>query len=170
MAQHYEVSVAALTKANPGVEPARLRIGQTLAIPVSGTDDSTVAEETPASGRAYTVADGDNFWSIAHRLGLDIAELKRINATVDPLRLRPGQVLTLPGNAALPGGHQAQAPARENRTPGEAAIYPVARGDTLWSLARRFGVRLDTMTPSEARPVRRVCRPVCVAWAVARGA
>lgn len=139
VAKHYEVSVAALTQVNPGVEPTRLRIGQQLAIPATAVI-ATVPAASTNPARGYTVSEGDNFWSIAHRLGLDMAELKRVNADVDPLRLRPGQVLSLPESAS-----QAQAPVRANRTVGEAALYPVAPGDTLWSLSRRFGVRLETM-------------------------
>jgi LysM repeat protein/lysophospholipase L1-like esterase len=143
VARRYDVTVAALTQANPGVEPTRLRIGQQLAIPVGGPAPVQVA----AKG-GYTVADGDNFWSIAHRLGVDVAELKRVNATVDPQKLQPGQVLVLPGGAATEGG-QAQAPTRQEapsqRTVSDAGLYPVAKGDTLWSLSRRFGVSLDTL-------------------------
>jgi LysM repeat protein/lysophospholipase L1-like esterase len=156
IAKRQGVTVAALTQANPGVEPTRLRIGQSLAIPEAAA--SAVAEKAAAPGKSYTVADGDNFWSIAHRLGVDMAELKRANADVDPLRLRPGQILALPDAARLPGG-QAQAPAqapRESRIMGDAGLYPVSRGDTLWGLSRRFGVSLDTILSAngEVDPVR----------------
>ena len=144
VARQYDVTVAALTEANPGLDPARLRIGQTLNVPAAGqAAQVAAARNNPA---AYTVADGDNFWSIAHRVGVDVAELKRANAGMDPLKLRPGQVLALPGNARADGSQTpAQPDVRSTRAMSDAGLYPVAKGDTLWSLARRFGVSLDTM-------------------------
>jgi peptidoglycan DL-endopeptidase LytF len=143
VARRYDVTVAALTQANPGVDPTRLRIGQQLAIP-SG-------EQAPvrvASNPGYVVTDGDNFWSIARRLGVDVADLKRVNGAVDPQKLQPGQVLALPGSVRTEGG-QAEAPSRRDaqasRSVSDAGLYPVAKGDTLWSLSRRFGVSLETL-------------------------
>lgn len=146
VARRYDVSVAALTAANPGVEPTRLHIGQELAIPDTGKASTPSIVPAPGAGR-YVVADGDNFWSIAHRLGLDVAELTRANAAVDPQKLRPGQVLSLPGVSKADGGEHR--PAREARTGGDTAgLYPVAKGDTLWALARRFGVDVSTLLTS----------------------
>jgi LysM repeat protein len=150
VARRYDVSVAALTAANPGVDPTRLRIGQKLVIP----DTAAAASVQVADGGRYVVSDGDNFWIIAHRLGLDVAELTRANAAVDPYKLQPGQVLSLPGMARAEGGQPA--PARESRVVGENALYPVAKGDTMWALARRFGVDLETLLTrnGEVDPVR----------------
>lgn len=140
VARRYDVSVAALTAANPGVDPTRLRIGQELAIPAGAAPGAPV--HVADKGR-YVVADGDNFWLIAHRLGIDVAALTQANAAVDPQKLQPGQVLSLPGVAKAESGDQA--PARDSRTVGDTALYPVAKGDTLWALSRRFGVDLDTL-------------------------
>jgi len=142
VARHYDVTVGALTEANPGIDPVRLRIGQQLRVPATGGHQPAQVAATPTTA-AYTVADGDNFWSIAHRLGVDVAELRRANAGLDPLRLHPGQVLSLPGNARADA---AQPQARTaSRDAGDTGLYPVAKGDTLWSLARRFGVSLDVL-------------------------
>ncbi|MYL85100.1 DUF459 domain-containing protein [Desulfovibrio aerotolerans] len=154
VARQYGVSVAALTEANPGVDPTRLRIGQGLAVPVGaaataarpGVPGKPQAEAAGQSGAGYVVADGDNFWTIAKRLGVDMIELTRLNAGLDPLRLQPGQVLAVPDNAradALPV--PAQPGAGEARTISDAGLYPVAPGDTLWALSRRFGVSLDEL-------------------------
>ncbi len=164
VARRYNVTVAALTEANPGVDPTKLRIGQPLAIPGPGV--APVAANTAASGQSYTVADGDNFWSIARRLGLDVTDLKRVNAAVDPLKLQPGQVLALPGTARAARDGQAapdltQAPAApqaaaETLSAVDPGLYPVAKGDTLWALSRRFGVSLDTLLSvnTEVDPAR----------------
>lgn len=158
VARRHDVSVAALTQANPGVDPTRLRIGQSLALPGTEQPGALQADAGRANPvGAYTVADGDNFWSIAHRLGVDVAELKRANNGVDPQKLRPGQVLALPGSVRA-SADQPQSPlGRESsRAAGDAGLYPVAKGDTLWSLSRRFGVSFETMLSvnGEIDPVR----------------
>ncbi|WP_029460960.1 DUF459 domain-containing protein [Solidesulfovibrio alcoholivorans] len=149
VARRYDVTVAALTAANPDADPTRLRIGQELAVPDAAAAQASVtaaATAVEASGQRYVVADGDNLWSIARRLGIDVDRLSQANRTVDPLRLRPGQVLSLPGVARA--DRERPAPARkaeEGAVLGDAGLYPVAKGDTLWALSRRFGVDLDTL-------------------------
>ena len=48
IARRNKVSLAALRKANPGLEPKRLRIGQALTIPGAGTATKTVRKSKPA--------------------------------------------------------------------------------------------------------------------------
>uniref|UniRef100_I2Q735 LysM domain-containing protein n=1 Tax=Desulfovibrio sp. U5L TaxID=596152 RepID=I2Q735_9BACT len=159
VARRYDVTVAALTEANPGVEPTRLHIGQPLAIPGAGQAAAKAPAVARADGDRYVVADGDNFWSIARRFGIDAAELKRANAAVDPQKLQPGQLLALPGSARAEAGRTAPAPRqdlRSGRTVGDAALYPVAKGDTLWALSKRFGVDFATLVSAngELDPAR----------------
>ncbi|MFP5258784.1 MAG: LysM peptidoglycan-binding domain-containing protein, partial [Acidobacteriota bacterium] len=152
VARAYGVSVAALTEANPGVDPTRLRIGQGLALPAAASATAArpsagkhQAEAGVLPGAGYVVADGDNFWTIARRLGVGMDDLTRLNAGLDPQRLQPGQVLAVPENAradALRAPGQADG---EARSISEAGLYPVAPGDTLWGLSRRFGVPLDAL-------------------------
>ncbi|WP_043601046.1 DUF459 domain-containing protein [Solidesulfovibrio magneticus] len=149
VARQHSVTVAALTEANPGVDPTRLRIGQPLALPAAAS--ATAAR--PAAGKqhaaldgaGYVVADGDNFWSIAKRLGVSADDLTRLNAGLDPLRLQPGQVLAVPDNARAEALAAPAPAAAETRTVSDAGLYPVAPGDTLWGLSRRFGVSLEEM-------------------------
>ncbi|WP_043631995.1 DUF459 domain-containing protein [Desulfovibrio sp. TomC] len=164
VARQYGVSVAALTEANPGVDPTRLRIGQGLALPV--TSQAAVrpaaagkphAEAAGGSTAGYVVADGDNFWTIARRLGVGTDDLTRLNAGLDPLHLKPGQVLAVPENARAEARRPATAPASgEARAISDAGLYPVAPGDTLWALSRRFGVSLESLIAlnGEVDPVR----------------
>jgi LysM repeat protein len=148
VARRYDVTVAALTAANPNADPTRLRIGQELALPDAAAAQAAVASAPApdASGQRYVVADGDNLWSIARRLGIDVDRLTQANRAVDPLRLRPGQVLALPGVVRADREREAPAPkVEEGAVVGDAGLYPVAKGDTLWALSRRFGVDLDTL-------------------------
>ncbi len=47
-------------------------------------------------GGDYVVASGDNFYVIARKYGVSVAEIEAANPGVDPSKLRPGQHLTIP--------------------------------------------------------------------------
>lgn len=148
VARQHGVTVAALAEANPGVDPTRLRIGQPLALPAATATAARPAagkQHAALDGAGYVVADGDNFWSIAKRLGVSADDLTRLNAGLDPLRLQPGQVLAVPDNARAEALAAPAPAAAETRTVSDAGLYPVAPGDTLWGLSRRFGVSLEEM-------------------------
>jgi membrane-bound lytic murein transglycosylase D len=97
IAQRYRVGLEVLRAANPGVRPTRLRIGQTLTVPLSPTARLAVAgrgKRAPAAALAgyYTVRAGDSLWTIAQRHGVRVADLKTWNG-LDSSLVRPGQHL-----------------------------------------------------------------------------
>ncbi len=52
---------------------------------------------TPVAGQEYTVKKGDTMWAIAQEFGISLADLKAANPDVDPLKLRIGSKLIIPG-------------------------------------------------------------------------
>ena len=89
-------------------------------------------ELTGQCGTSVTVVTGDTLLRIANRCGLTVAALRRANPDIGSGNLiYPGQVLQLPG--AILG------------TDGGFFIYIIARGDTLRSLAIRFGTTVDAL-------------------------
>ena len=83
-------------------------------------------------GDSVTVVSGDTLRKIADRCGTTIAALRLANPEIGSGNLiYPGQSLILPG--AILG------------TDGGFFIYVVARGDTLKSLAVRFGTTVDAL-------------------------
>jgi lysozyme len=79
--------------------------------------------------KTHTVASGDTFESIANKYGLTVRELMAANLQL----LRQGGSLNIPATVPAGGGEDPQPPAPGTRT------YPVRPGDSLTSIAIRFG-------------------------------
>jgi spore coat assembly protein SafA len=83
-------------------------------------------------GTSYSVVSGDTLRKIADRCGTTVSALRKANPEIGWGNLiYPGQVLQLPG--AILG------------TDGGFFVYIVARGETLRSLASRFGTTVDAL-------------------------
>jgi len=74
----------------------------------------------------HTVAPGDTLFSIARRYGTTVEELMRLNG-LESFLIQVGQVLRLPEKAQ-----------------GER-VHQVAPGDTLFSIARRYGTTVEEL-------------------------
>ncbi len=122
IALHYGVTVDALAAANGIANTGRIYVGQRLTIPTG----SSPAPTTPSSG-VHVVQRGENLFRIALRYGLTTQALAAANGIANPNRIYVGQRLVIPGRGTTP-------PAPSGQT------YTVRRGDTLSSIARRFGV------------------------------
>jgi LysM repeat protein len=99
IARDYKTTVSAIAKANPGVDPTRLRVKQRLLVPppepaVTGT--GAVAEAAlPAGVQHYKVKAGDTLTRIARAHGTTVSAIRELNAlTTD--RINVGQQLRIP--------------------------------------------------------------------------
>lgn len=93
---------------------------------------STSSAFAAGCGTSVAVVSGDTLLKIANRCGTTVSALRRANPEIGSGSLIfPGQVLQLPG--AILG------------TDGGYFIYIIARGDTLRSLANRFGTTVDAL-------------------------
>lgn len=102
--------------------------------PPSRINDSTPSSE-PASPQnlTYTVKAGDSIERIASRQGTSVSALNKINGLKTNSIIHPGQTLKIPGAA----------PAPELAT--ATKTHTVASGDTLYGIARKHGVSVDTL-------------------------
>jgi GH25 family lysozyme M1 (1,4-beta-N-acetylmuramidase) len=93
------------------------------------------AEPPVQTPKIHTVAAGDSFESIANKYGVTVRELVAAN----PQLLKIDDKLTIPIPVAIPqeGGGEPGSPAEPGTGPGRT--YTVKRGDTLSSIAIRFG-------------------------------
>jgi LysM repeat protein len=109
------VTVAALNKANPGLDPSRLRIGQKIQIPAptpvspgpAGGIGFTEPGTLEAGSSLYVVKAGDTLGKIAQQHGTTIKAVRAANGMKTD-RLLVGQKIKLPpaskaGGAASPG-------------------------------------------------------------------
>ena len=102
-----------------------LQVGQVLKLPTTNTSTGN------NNGNTYTVKSGDSLWSIANRFGTTVAELKALN-NLNTNALQVGQVLKLPTTNTSTGNNNGN-------------TYTVKSGDSLWSIANRFGTTVDTL-------------------------
>jgi len=90
LANRFNVTVAAIIAANPGIDPMSLRIGQIICIPAPAPGNC------PSGTREYVIQAGDTFFSIARRFNISVDALMRANPGVDPDNLQIGQRICVP--------------------------------------------------------------------------
>ena len=112
ISKKFHVTVKAITDANPGVEPTKLKIGQSIHIPAptqsTGSSGSvgTPGSESAGAGQLYTVKSGDSLSKIATEFGVTVKALRSANnLTTDKIVV--GQKLKIPAKAASPPATEA---------------------------------------------------------------
>jgi LysM repeat protein len=104
------------------------------------------ANGTISNDCRYTVADGDRLYRIALRFGLTQYQLANANRLVNPDLIVPGEILVIPGcTNGMPaiGLTPGMTPTAGTPAPSSSGqTYMVVDGDTLYSIATRFGVRV----------------------------
>lgn len=104
-----------------------LYVGQTLKVP-----EYYKAEDTNIS---YVVKRGDSLYSIARQYGVNVNDLMKVNNLTSDL-LSIGQIINIPSSTTI-------VTPSEDDIINEENTYIVQRGDTLWSISRKFGVSVD---------------------------
>ncbi len=118
----------------PG-ETVRHRVIQTMSVIVLLLVAPTIA----AAAQTYVVQSGDTLWSIARRYGVSVEAFVSANRLPHPDSLQLGQRLIIPG--ASFGGTTVPAVAAAR----VSVAHVVVVGETLWSIARRYGVPVDDL-------------------------
>ena len=118
IANKFNISVEDLKSAN-NLTSNLLNIGQTLKIP---------SEESPVTGDyiVYTISKGDSLYSIAQKYNTTVNELIKYN-NLSSTNLKIGEQLLIP------------------TTESKINTYTVKSGDSLYSIAKKYGVTVDEL-------------------------
>ncbi len=121
-------------------------------VPDFGGKSGKASAAAASTGTAvYVVKRGDIFSRIAHNHGLKNAELLAMNPSVkDPSKIIVGQKLNVPGNgaeavranASTASASKSSASVARESLPADG-VYTVVANDSLWTIAKRFGVKRD---------------------------
>jgi|YNPBryunderm2012_1023409.scaffolds.fasta_scaffold12736_2 membrane-bound lytic murein transglycosylase D len=115
-----------------------------LAVPCGRENEvAAVIASIPPAERVrrflHVVSRGDTLGVLAQRYGSSVATIMAANGIRDPRRLRIGQQLIIPRDPTRGG------PLTYATTATRPARYVVKRGDTLFTIARRFGTTVEAL-------------------------
>lgn len=130
IAERHDVTVAQLLDWNDLDDPDRIVAGATLIVSASESRGGPAV----AGSDTHVVTAGDTLSAIAARFGTSIAGLVTANSLADPDRIHVGQTLHLTN--ARPATTTTAAPAR---------THTVGTGDTLSTIAAKYGVKTGTL-------------------------
>lgn len=108
-----------------------LSIGQIIDIP--SDVESTGNIEDVIDTNSYIVQKGDSLYSISRRYNVSIGDIKNANNLVSDI-LTVGQILTIPSENSF-----------NNMNNNMSNLYMVEKGDTLWSIANKFGTSVNAI-------------------------
>ncbi len=143
------VSLANLLKANPSMDNSgRLSIGQEIMIPASGTNLTSNVSPAPLavapsvlSDNNYKVEKGDTLSMIARKHNIRLSELLNVNNMSMSSIIRPGQILSIPGDSASKQSLSPQTPTVAPRiVPPGATTHVIKKGENLSRIASIYGV------------------------------
>jgi LysM repeat protein len=126
IARANNLSLDAIIRANPGINPDALRVGQNICLPTAAPFPGP-----PTCGLGlvpYGIQAGDTLWDLARRSGTTVDTILRNNPGIDPDSLRVGQIICIP---PIPGAIRICSPG--------TVPYRIQPGDTLSALAQKTG-------------------------------
>jgi LysM repeat protein len=127
------------------ITPTALGETGTDATPAAGGNTTTGSDNADC---VYIVEGGDTLFRIAVRNNTTVDEIRKVNPGLDGDLIQPGQELTIPDcgvqqpDVSAPADQQAT-PVPE--VPAGGTTYAVRSGDTLYTIAQRYGVTVQAI-------------------------
>jgi len=111
---------------------------------VLGSSIAVAAQES--SPVVHVVQAGENLYRISLRYGVSLADIAAANSISNPNLIFVGQSLTIPGTTGgTPAPQPTPVPGGETPPATGTTTYTVVPGDTLGSIARRFGTTFQAI-------------------------
>ncbi|MCH7879584.1 MAG: LysM peptidoglycan-binding domain-containing protein [candidate division Zixibacteria bacterium] len=142
IARSFGISMSSLKNLNGIGSKGRIYVGRQLKIPgktgrqsaalaktkgPSKTFAKSSSDSSPKSFVTHKVRRGENLTVIARRFGVSVSKLRKWNSLGSAAMIFPGQRLKV------------------YATSGKSDTYTVRRGDSLWKIARRYGISLSKL-------------------------
>lgn len=89
----------------------------------------------------YEVKQGDSLWGIARRFGVSIEDIAKLNNININNSLQIGDKLRIPVKKEV--SLQEQRAVAQTTPVQQGQVYQVKEGDSLWTIARKFGVKIE---------------------------
>jgi len=109
----------------------------------------------PSGQTAYTIQARDTLFTLSRRFHISIQSILDANPGIFPNNLRVGQIICIPVNPGPP------------ICPPDSFSYTIQTGDTLFLLAQRFGVTIQSILdlnpsilPGDLRVAQIICIPI----------
>jgi len=161
IAQHYKTSIQALKRVN-GLHNNLIHVGHSLLIPTSKQPlknyTLSVAsrryrglQKAGGNQYVYQIKQGDTLWDISRNYGVSVKSLLDWNNLTARNILHPGQKLnivvatTSRSTETQKGVSQSTAVAAADDTGQDKFIYTIRSGDSLWLIANRFNVTVQSL-------------------------
>lgn len=141
IARAQNIGFEAIIRANPGVDPDRLQVGQVVCLPGMPT------VRCPAGTTTYTIKAGDTLFQLAKARGTTVDQILRLNPGLDPNSLQVARIICVPEVAGVPptpAPVPTPLPAKRCLAGLEEA-YVVKAGDTVWALAQSHGLTVQSI-------------------------
>ena len=142
-AKQYETRVASIYGSNFGQPVTELRSEPEREV-TAVTVASSAAART-ATQQSYVVRKGDSLSKIADRTGVSVPQLRSANGLRGNL-INAGQKLRIPT-----AGNVASAGSKNNVVAANEFTHRVNRGDTLWTIANRYGTSVKQLRRVNSR-------------------
>lgn|GEM_PF-1078254 len=142
----FNTSVTDIRRANPGLDPNSLSVGQVLRIPgatIEPTEEVDPEDREPGVSTPYFVELGDTLGEIAGTYTVSSDAILEANPGLDAGALQVGQEIVIPPlGTGLDPSVLTPEPTRVvvDREPGETLTYTVVAGDSLVAIAADYGV------------------------------
>jgi membrane-bound lytic murein transglycosylase D len=151
IAARHGVSASALARANGRTLRSIIRPGDRLTIPGRASRALLPTAQRRGGAGSYRVRRGDTLSGIAARHGVSATALARANGLSLRSTIHPGDRLVIP----RPASRGVRTVARRTSS---GQIHKVRRGDTLWELARYYGVSVSDLRRANPYLARRPLR------------